>query len=116
MEHTGNEKLEVKFENLKEEKIPAMITISEQSRRMEDMMKMYAMAGQSMGGAFPLESTLILNSANSLVRKMGDGVGDAKIERIAEQVYALALMSQRQLTADEMQKFLYNSFDMLGEY
>jgi len=113
---SGNEKLEVKFENLKEEKLPAMITISEQSRRMEDMMKMYAMAGQSMGGNFPLESTLILNSSNALVRKMGDNIGDSKTERIAEQVYALALMSQRQLTADEMQKFLYNSFDMLGEY
>ena len=56
------------------------------------------------------------NGVAQLRSKMGDNVSEAKTERIAEQVYALALMSQRQLTADEMQKFLYNSFDMLGEY
>ena len=112
---SGEEKLEVKFESLKDEKVPAVLTVSEQSRRFEDMMKMYRMSGGEDDGSFkmPLESTLILNSSSSLIRKIGDNASSEQSERTAKQIYRLALLSHRQLTADELESFLYDSFDML---
>jgi len=112
---SGEEKLEVKFESLKDEKVPAVLTVSEQSRRFEDMMKMYRMSGGEDDGSFkmPLESTLILNSSSSLIRKIGDNASSEQSERTAKQIYRLALLSHRQLTADELESFLSDSFDML---
>ena len=115
---SGNEKLEVKFLPLKDESVPAMLTVSEQSRRMEEMMKMYSMQG-GMDGAptFPVEYTLTVNTASALTARLADLCeSDAdKAELLAAQVYRLCLLSQRRLTADELNAFLSGSFALLGK-
>ena len=103
---SGNEKLSVVFENLKDESVPALLNVSEQSRRFDDMMKMYSM-GES--GASMAEETLILNANSSLVRKLADNPD----ENIAKQLYTLTLLSQRRLSADELKSFLSASFGLL---
>lgn len=111
---SGDKDLKVKFELLKNEKIPAVLNISEQSRRMEDMMKMYRMAGNDGGQMnFPTDATLVVNASSPLIKRLEGETDDAKGEKIAKQIYTLALLSQRQLTADELQAFLSDSFDML---
>ncbi len=115
-EVSGNESLKVSFEILKNEKIPVILNISEESRRMEDMMRMYRMSGNDMGGMnFPSEMTLVVNSASPLIKRLtGVAAEDTeKAKSIAKQAYTLALLAQRQLSADELQSFLNDSFDML---
>ena len=108
---SGNEKLKVKYENLKDEGIPCVINMAEETRRFEDMMKMYRMNGgdDSKFDKFPVEATLVVNSNNKLIRKLGETYD----EKVAEQVYTLALLSQRQLSADELRAFLLNSYELL---
>ena len=112
---SGNEKLTVKFENLKDEKTPAILNVSEESRRFEDMMKMYAIENGTEASSFPTESTLVLNAKNSLVRRLGDAAEGEETERIAKQVYRLALLGQRQLTPEELRDFLADSYTLLEE-
>lgn len=109
---SGNEKLKVAFTALKDSGVPVLLTISEESRRMEEMMKMYAMSGMNMGGAFPLDATLTVNTASPLIQKLGT-LQDEKQEKTAAYLYQLALLSQRKLTAEELQKFLQDSYAML---
>ena len=116
---SGNKELKVNFELLKNAKIPAVLNISEQSRRMDDMMKMYRAAGNDVGGMnFPTDATLVVNASSPLITRLAAEVetDEGKAERIAKQIYTLALLSQRQLTADELQSFLSDSFDMLEQY
>ena len=116
---SGNKELKVNFELLKNAKIPAVLNISEQSRRMDDMMKMYRAAGNDVGGMnFPTDATLVVNAASPLITRLAAEVenDEGKAEKIAKQIYTLALLSQRQLTADELQSFLSDSFDMLEQY
>ncbi len=109
-----NDKLTVKFEVLADEAIPALLNISEESRRMEDMMKFYAANG--MGGyEIPVETTLILNSGSKLIKKLAEDVKSEKAEKVAHQVYMLALLAQRQLKADELREFLGDSFKFLED-
>ncbi len=103
---SGNDKLNVVFENLKDESVPALLNVSEQSRRFDDMMKMYSMGE---GGASMAEETLILNSNSSLVKKLADNPN----ENIAKQLYTLTLLSQRRLSAEELKGFLSASFGLL---
>lgn len=112
---SGSEKLTVKFENLKDEKTPAILNVSEESRRFEDMMKMYAIENGTEASSFPTESTLVLNAKNSLVRRLGDAAEGEETERIAKQVYRLALLGQRQLTPEELRDFLADSYTLLEE-
>ena len=115
---SGSKELKVRFELLKNAKIPAVLNISEESRRMEDMMKMYRMSGNDVGGMnFPTEATLVVNASSPLISRLASEVesDESKAERIAKQIYTLALLSQRQLTADELQSFLTDSFDMLEQ-
>ena len=114
-EAIGNESLEVKFEVLKNEGVPALLTLSEEARRMEDMMKMYASMGMDMGGAIPTEYTLVLNSASSIITKLISIVDSDKEKAtlMAKDIYRLALISQRQMTADELKAFLADSFKLL---
>ena len=113
---TGNENLQVKFEKLKDESCPALLTVSEESRRMEDMMKMYAGMGMNMGGGFPVEYTLVLNSSSSLIEKLSaiNASDPEKATLMANEIYRLALISQRHMTADELKAFLSDSFKLLG--
>ena len=113
-EAVGEEKLQVKFEVLKDESVPALLTLSEESRRMEDMMKMYSSMGMNMGGEFPLEYTLVLNSSSPLINKLSAESDSEKASLIANEIYRLALISQRRMTADELKSFLADSFKILG--
>ena len=115
-EVSGNKDLKVSFELLKNDKIPAVLNISEQSRRMEDMMKMYRMAGNDGADIkFPTDATLVVNAQSELIKRLaGELESDAdKAKKVAKQIYTLALLAQRQLTADELRDFLGESFDML---
>ena len=115
-EVSANKDLKVSFELLKNEKIPAVLNISEQSRRMEDMMKMYRMAGNDGSDMkFPTDATLVVNAQSELIKRLADELeSDAdKAKKVAKQIYTLALLAQRQLTADELKDFLGESFDML---
>ena len=110
---SANEKLKVEFSPLKDANVPMLLTISEESRRMEEMMKLYAMSGMGMMGNFPTEATLTVNTSSPLIAKLADMDGD-KQEKTATYLYQLALLSQRKLTAEELQSFLTNSYDVLG--
>ena len=115
---SGSKELKVRFELLKNAKIPAVLNFWEESRRMDDMMKMYRMSGNDVGGLnFPTEATLVVNASSPLISRLASEVesDESKAERIAKQIYTLALLSQRQLTADELQSFLTDSFDMLEQ-
>jgi len=102
---SDNEKLTVKYENLKDESVPCILNIAEESRRFGDMIKMYRMEDMHA----PVESTLIVNPTNKIIRKLGDNLD----ENVAKQVYTLALLSQRQLSADELKSFLSDSYTLL---
>jgi molecular chaperone HtpG len=78
---------------------------------MSDMMKMYGMEG----GNVPSECTLILNRQNTLVKKLLQSDDAAAKERVAGQIYLLALLSQRQLTAEELKRFLQDSYKALEQ-
>ncbi len=108
---TVGEKVTLKFDVLKDESVPAILNVSEQSRRMEDMMKMYGMGGDMP----PAESTLVLNTASPLVKKLSETAQtDAeKAKQIASYLYKLSLLSQKKFSADEMQGFMKDSFDIL---
>ena len=109
---SGNEELKVSYECLKDEKTPALINVNEQSRRFEDMMKMYKMDGMP---GMPTDMTLIINTNSTLIKKLSETASsdEAKAEKIAKQIYTLSLIAQRQLTAEELRSFLDESFDML---
>ena len=110
---SGNDKLKVQFAPLKDESVPVLLTISEESRRMDEMMKLYAMNGMGTGSTFPTEATLTVNTKNALIAKLGEMEED-KREKTATVLYQLALLSQRKLTAEELQSFLSNSYGVLG--
>ena len=111
----GNEKLTVKLQSLKMKDTPAIITLSEESRRISDMQKMYG--GMFGGQSFPGENTLILNSENDIVKKIAEmaqtGAEQDKRELIANYVYDLALMAHKPLTPDEMTAFMARSAKLL---
>ena len=109
---SGNEKLKVEFAALKDASVPVLLTVSEQSRRMEEMMKLYAMSGMNMGDAFPTEETLTVNTASPLIRKLS-AMEDDRREKTAAYLYALARLSQRKLSAEELQQFLSDSYAVL---
>ena len=111
---SGNEELKVEFASLKDENIPALITLSEQSRRMEEMLKLYAMNGMNMGmNSYPQEITLTLNTASPLIAKL-EAAAPEKQEIMAAYLYGLAQLSQKKLSAQELQKFLSASYTLLG--
>lgn len=104
----NNDKLEVKVEKLKDENISSMVTLSEESRRMQDMMKMYGMAGMDPS-MFGSNVTLVLNANNTLVKYVFEHKEDENTNMICEQLYDLALISHKQLSPDEMTKFIERS-------
>ncbi len=104
-----NENITVKLEKLKNEEIASMITVSEESRRMQDMMKMYAMPGMNMGGMGKEGETLILNANNQLVSYVLDHKEGENIDIICEQLYDLALIQQSPLQPEAMTKFIERS-------
>ncbi|MDE6915378.1 MAG: molecular chaperone HtpG, partial [Lachnospiraceae bacterium] len=105
----NNEHITVKVEKLKNEDIASMITVSEESRRMQDMMKMYAMPGMDMGMMGREGETLILNANNQLVAYVLDNQEGENVQLICEQLYDLALIQQAPLQPEAMTKFISRS-------
>jgi len=108
----GKDKLEVKVEKLKNEGTAAMITLPEESRRMQDMMKMYNMYGMD-SNMFGGQEVLVLNANHPLVRFIAENQGSEYVPVICEQLYDLAMMSHKQLSPEEMTKFVKRSNDIL---
>lgn len=108
----NKENLTVKVEKLKNENVSSMMTVSEESRRMQEMMKMYNMYGMdpSMFGG---QETLILNANNKLVQYVLENGDTENTNVICEQLYDLAVLSHRQLTPEEMTKFVTRSNDIM---
>ncbi len=111
----NNDKLTVKVENLKNADVASVLTLSEQGRRMQDMMKMYAMGG--MGGMdpnmFAADQTLTLNANNELVKYILDNKDSEHVPMFAEQLYDLAMISNQPLSVDQMTKFVKRSNDIM---
>lgn len=110
----GKDKLEVKVEKLKNESISSMITISEESRRMQDMMKMYAGNGMMMGlDAFGDEGeTLVLNANNKLVQYLLEHK-EEDVTIFCEQLYDLAKIANQPLQPEAMSKFIERSNELM---
>ena len=110
----GNDKLNVKVEKLKNEGLASMITVSEESRRMQDMMKMYSMYG---GGSdmFPAEETLVINANNGLVKYVLANKDGEKTPMLCEQLYDLAKLAHGSLSAERMTKFIARSSEIMKE-
>ena len=109
----GNEKLAVKVEKLKDEKISSVLTLSEESRRMQDMMKMYSMPGMDMGGFGGEGETLILNANHPLVKYVTDNQEGENVDMIREQLYDLAKIQQSPLSPEAMTKFIARSNEIM---
>ena len=111
----NNDKLTVKVEKLKNENISSIITLSEEGRRMQDMMKMYAAGG--MGGMdpnmFAADQTLTLNANNALVKYLFEHKDSEHSGMFAEQLYDLAMLSNQPLSAEAMTKFVKRSNDIM---
>ncbi len=112
---SANSELKVEFSALKDEKMPAILTISEETRRFADMMKMYRMANDdSTPFNMPEDATLILNVNNALIKKLESKSPDDELAKaMAKQIYTLALLGQRKLSADELSVFINESCNLL---
>ena len=110
---SGNNKLEVKFESLIDEKTPVIINTSEEDRRFADMMRVYGM------GDAPQEdkATLIVNVKSPLIQKLQEKIKskDDGADVLAKRIWQLATLSYRRLSADELKNFLDEFYGVLGE-
>ena len=108
----GNDKLTVKVEKLKNANVSSMMTLSEENRRMQEMMKMYGMAGMDPS-MFGNDVTLVLNANNKLVQYVANHKDDEHVPMICEQLYDLAMIAHKTLNPDEMTKFIARSNEIL---
>ncbi|MGL6198542.1 MAG: molecular chaperone HtpG [Lachnospiraceae bacterium] len=108
----NNDKLEVKVEKLKNDHVASMMTVSEQSRRMQDMMKMYGMSGMD-ASMFDAPQTLILNANHDLVKYVVENKEGDLTDLICKQLYDLAMLSNKPLNAEEMTAFIGRSNEIL---
>ena len=108
--------IKVKIEKLKNKKISSMITLSEEFRRMQDMMKMYSMqgmGGMDMGMFGKEGETLVLNANHPLVQYVVEHQDGDNVKMICEQLYDLALLQQGPLEPEAMTKFVARSNDIM---
>ena len=105
--------IEVKVEKLKNKKVASMITLSEEARRMQDMMKMYSMNGMGMGDLGKDGQTLVLNSSHPLVQYIIDNEDGENSKLICEQLYDLALLQHAPLEPEAMANFVARSNDIM---
>ena len=108
----NNENLKVRLENLKDEKVSAMIEMTEEARRMQEMMKMYGAMGMAGFNPDP-ETTLVLNQKNALIAHILDHPMEERSSALAQQVYDLARLSHSPLTAEQLTAFLTRSQELL---
>ena len=107
-----NDKLNVKVEKLKDDKVASMITLSEQSRRMQEMMKMYGMTGMDPS-MFGTDSTLTLNANHPLVQFVVENKDNENVPVICKQLYDLAMLAHKPLSPEEMTAFVQRSNDIM---
>ena len=108
----GNENLDVRVENLKDENVASMAVLSEEARRMGEMMKMYGMSeldASMMGG----QASVILNANHPLVKYIADNKENENVSIICKQLYDLALLAHKPLTPEEMTAFVKRSNDIM---
>ena len=108
-----NDKLNVKLQKLKNKKIASVITLSEESRRMQDMMKMYAMPGMDMGAFGGDGETLVLNANHPLVEYVVENQECENTKMICEQLYDLAKIQHEPLSPEAMSKFIARSNEIM---
>ena len=108
-----NDKITIKVEKLKNKKISSVITLSEESRRMQDMMKMYSMPGMDMGAFGGEGETLILNANHPLVQYVTAHQDGENVEMICEQLYDLAKLQHAPLAPEAMTKFINRSNEIM---
>ena len=108
----GKDKLIVKVEKLKNANVSSMMTLSEENRRMQEMMKMYGMYGMDPS-MFGNEETLVLNANNKLVQYVAAHKDSEHVPMICEQLYDLAMLAHKTLNPDEMTKFIARSNEIL---
>jgi len=108
-----NDKLNVKLQKLKNKKIASVITLSEESRRMQDMMKMYAMPGMDMSAFGAEGETLVLNANHPLVEYVVENQEGENTKMICEQLYDLAKIQHEPLNPEAMNKFIARSNEIM---
>ena len=111
----GNDKLEVKVEKLKNESVSSMITVAEETRRMQEMMKMYNMYGMDPSMFGGTGEVLVLNANNSLVKYVLEHGEGEETPVICEQLYDLALLSHGSLSPERMTKFIARSNEIMAK-
>ncbi|CDE46053.1 aTPase/histidine kinase/DNA gyrase B/HSP90 domain protein [Clostridium sp. CAG:411] len=109
----GKEQLQVQVTKLKNETVSSMITLSEDSRRMQDMMKQYGMAGMDPAMFGGQGETLVLNANNALVKYIFENKDSEHVPTFCQQLYDLAALAQRPLPAEEMTKFVARSNEIM---
>ncbi len=109
----NNDKLEVKVEKLKNASVSSMLTMSEDSRRMQEMMKMYSMQGMDMSMFGGEGETLVLNANNDLVKYIVDNKDSEYVPMMCEQLYDLAVIANKPLTPEKMTKFIARSNEIM---
>ena len=108
----GNEKLDVKVEKLKDENVASMAVLSEENRRMQEMMKMYGMGGMD-ASMFGSQATLVLNANHPLVQFLVANKDSENVSIICKQLYDLAMLAHKPLSPEEMTAFVKRSNDIM---
>ena len=108
----GNEKLDVKVEKLKDENVASMAVLSEENRRMQEMMKMYGMGGMD-ASMFGSQATLVLNANHPLVQFLVANKDSEHVSIICKQLYDLAMLAHKPLSPEEMTAFVKRSNDIM---
>ena len=108
----GNENLDVKVEKLKDENVASMAVLSEENRRMQEMMKMYGMGGMD-ASMFGSQATLVLNANHPLVQFLVTNKDSENVSIICKQLYDLAMLAHKPLSPEEMTAFVKRSNDIM---
>ena len=109
----NNDKMDIRVEKMKNTGIASMITVSEETRRMQDMMKMYNMGGMDMSMFGGAGETLVLNANHPLVKFVLEHKDGANTEKICEQLYDLASLAHGALSPERMTKFVSRSNEIM---
>ena len=110
-----NKDLKVKVDSLKDASVSSMLLQSEEARRMAEMMKMYSMAGMGMGDLGKTDETLVLNANNELVKYVFENPDGEMTETVCRQLYDLAVLANRPLSAEELTRFVQRSNEILSK-
>lgn len=109
----NNDKLDIKVEKMKNAAVASMITVSEETRRMQDMMKMYSMGGMDMSAFGASGETLVLNANHPLVKYVLENKEGENTAKICEQLYDLASLAHGQLSPERMTNFVNRSNEIM---